>query len=168
MNKIKLRRNLTILALSIMLYAAYEHFSGYEEGYEILAEDEGAYGKYDDGLIYIGDREYIKELINNVAEGDVLVIDKRLTNDPDMQIIDSYRITDEDDIKDILNCLLEYENNNPTTWNRTLSSMVTEWKVHNFLYSVNYKRYRTDDVDLNNEDENLYNSIILKKLFLEK
>lgn len=166
MNKLKLRKNLFILFSSIALYSAYRYATRYEANYKIL-EDESidAYASYVDGLIYIGDFFTISDLIDQVNEGDILVIDKRLSDDPDMKILDSYRITDVNDIKDILNCLIEYESENPTLWDRTLTSMVTEWKAHNFLYRINYQRCRTTDVDLNNEDEDVYNSIFLRKMF---
>lgn len=161
----KLKRDIIILLLSLGIYSTYKYLTKYEPSYEILSEDEDAYAKYDGGLIYIGGRMYIRSLIDNVSDGDILVIDRRLADDPNMTILDSYRITNKDDIKDILNCLLAYENEFPTNWDRTFTSMVTEWEAHNFLYRLHYQRYRTDDVDLNNADEDVYNNIALKKLF---
>lgn len=168
MDKINLKRNILIFASTFALYSSIVYCSRYEPNYEILGEDEEAYGRYEDGLIYIGDREYIRSLLGNVQEGDVLVIDKRSSIDPDMQIIDSYKITDKDNIKDILNCLLEYESETPSCWDRFLVSMIAEWDAHNVLYTINFKRNRTQSVDLNNADEIIYSSIFMKKLFYRK
>lgn len=165
MDKIKLKRKLLILCISFILYSDTSDICLYEPNYEVLDEESDAYGTYSDGLIYIGKSEYLRSIINKVDEGDILVLDRRNSLDSDMQIIDSYKITNSNDIKDILSCLLEYERENPTNWNRTLSSMEVEWQVHNILYRLHYQRYRTDDVDLNNADENVYNNHILKKLF---
>lgn len=168
MDTYKLKKDLIILLLTLSIYSTYKSITKYEPNYEVLDEKEDAYAKYEDGLVYIGNEDYIECLIGNVNEGDVLVIDKRLSDDPDMQVVSSYRITDQDDIKDILGCLLEYESEYPTCWNRTMDSMVTEWEVHNFLYRLLFQRYRTDDVDLNNEDEKVFNNIVLRRLFLTK
>ena len=60
------------------------------------------------------------------------------------------------------NILYIYELQHPSNWNRTIDSMIVEWKVHNLLHSIGYKLKRTTDVDLNNEDEIIYNDMVLK------
>lgn len=168
MKNLKLKKTIFFITSSFILYSTCAHFTKYKPNYEILITDDesDAFGKYGGGLIYIGDYAYLRELKNTISDGDILVLDRRNRQDPDMQVQDSYLITNQDDIKDIINCLIEYESIYPTNWNRSLDSMTVEWEVHNLFYKLNYQRNRTDDVDLNNADEKLYNNIILKKLFL--
>lgn len=82
-----------------------------------------------------------------------------------MIIYDSYKITDKDTRNDVLCCLLEYEKMYPSDWNRTIISMRNEWIIHNLSYYLHYERGSAANVDLNNDDEAYYDSIILKKLF---
>ena len=124
------------------------------ENYEIINEE--AFAKYSDGMIYIGDFEYIEDVKQFCNDEDILVLDRRYGYDPDMKIYDSYKIMDKSKQIEILEVICEYENMYPSSWNRTIDSMQREWDAHNILYYMNYKRYRTTDVDLDNEDEEVY------------
>ena len=42
--------------------------------------------------------------------------------------------------------------------------MLVEWEVHNYLYSIGYRIDRTTDVDFNNQDEKVYDNVVLKSL----
>lgn len=45
--------------------------------------------------------------------------------------------------------LIKKENPNHVVFKRSMFSLIMEWTVHNFLYTINYKKDRTKDVDLN-------------------
>ena len=113
------------------------------------------YIPYSNGKIYIGSEDYLKS-INDLTSSDILILDERDKKDPNIKIYNSSFIVNTDLIEEILNILLEYEEKNPSDWNRSLESMRTEWILHNASYYLNYKRERTKDVDLNNKDEDKY------------
>ncbi len=85
----------------------------------------------------------------------VVIVDKRTSSDPNMQIQDSYQITKTKHQKEIAQLMLNYNIANPVepAWVRTLDSLVEEWKLHNFAYNIRYKQERTRDCDFNNADE---------------
>lgn len=127
-----------------------------------VAEKEGYHTEYSNGVIYIGDREYLENL-KDVSKNDILVLDARSDVDPDMKVLASYLINDLDIQKEILEILLEYEKNNPSRWDRSLKSMQREWYAHNLMALFSYKRDRTMDVDFNNSDEEKYTKEYIKK-----
>ena len=126
--------------------------------YSVEKEGE-AFARYSKGLIYIGNVKYLSSIIDNKDEKDILILDERSRNDPNMKIISSYKISDRQDKKEILNAMSLYEDNNPSDWNRSYNSMLVEWEVHNFLHDLGFKRSRTTDVDFNNEDEKIYDDL---------
>ena len=94
----------------------------------------------------------------------VKVVDQRKAKDPNMKIVDSYKIKSKENMKLILEALLEYNQENPVdpAWERTLNSMIIEWDAHNFGYDKGDiaeffgrkdVKPRCKDVDLNNLDE---------------
>ena len=87
----------------------------------------------------------------------VVIVDKRTSSDPNMQILDSYKITKNDQQKEIAQLMLDYNTLNPVSpaWSRTLDSLVEEWRLHNLAYNLGYKRERTGDCDFNNADEGM-------------
>lgn len=89
------------------------------------------------------------------------VIDKRNYNDPFFQIYNSYLINDKDTMFKIINGLIDYEKEYPSRWDRTADSMFIEWCVHNMCYYLDIEVDRTRDVDLDNDDETLYNKKVL-------
>ena len=50
-------------------------------------------------------------------------------------------------------------------YTRTFESELREWKAHNFLYKIGYKRERTGSVDIN-QNEPLWRKIIYAVLSL--
>ena len=129
-------------------------------------ESKEAFYKYRKGNIYIGNVEYLNSL--NKEENDILILDKRDGDDPNIKIIDSYLITDVNLINEVLDVVLEYEKENPSEWNRTKKTMAIEWLLHNTAYYLNYQRDRTKDVDLNNLDEDYYEKNDYLSLILSK
>lgn len=154
MNKIFLKKGLLLLTTSFVLITTNSNH--YIKINRITNDNIEAFAKYSNGYIYIGDKEYLNNL-TNIKETDVLIEDQRSNkNDPDMIIHDSYKIVDENIMYEIINIICDYEELNPSNWNRSKQSMKSEWLAHNLSYYLNYKRNRTADVDLNNNDEEKY------------
>lgn len=65
-----------------------------------------------------------------------------------IHIKDSYKVTNTSEMKEILYAI---QHNNPEckVFKRSYNSMVSEWKAHNRLYKLGYKKHRTADVDIN-------------------
>ena len=86
----------------------------------------------------------------------VYIVDLRSGSNPDMQVINSYNISNKDVRKDICSFIILYceINQRPGeyVWSRTLDSMETEWKAHNDLYAI-YNNDRCKHVDFDNADE---------------
>ena len=51
--------------------------------------------------------------------------------------------------------MIDFKSENPVdpAWNRSIKSIVAEWRFHNLAYSIGYKIERTADTDFNNNDE---------------
>ncbi len=116
------------------------------------------YAYYNDRSIYIvsgEDIELIKEDNDNIY-----VIDNRNAENPTMAICDSYKIINRDEMKNILNIIIRYEQEYSSSWDRTLSSMEREWLVHNICYYLKFHTIRTEKVDLDNFDETKYNNLL--------
>ena len=148
-----LRRYILMIATSLTLFQVIRDKT-MNINYEFV--DEETFAEYSDGLIYIGDLDYIEEVKKFCKDDDILVLDRRYGNDPDIKICNSYKITNKSKQLEILKTICEYENKYPSDWNRTISSMQLEWNIHNVLYYLDYKRYHTTDVDFNNNDEKIY------------
>ena len=151
-----------VLCASLITLGLYSIDHKYNPQIEILDANE-AFASYSEGLVYIGDEDYINSC-DCLNEGDILVCDARLADDPNMRIIDSYKIIDKDIRNEILEILEEYEKENPTDWDRSLTSMRLEWFCHNFSYCVSNETDRAKDVDLNNEDEKKYLFPVFNKI----
>lgn len=79
----------------------------------------------------------------------------RTEANPNKQIVDSYKISSPDAMKEILTLLQGYNIANPTNpaWSRTNAFMFREWKAHNLAYDKGIQRDRSGSVDLDNNDE---------------
>ena len=117
------------------------------------------YATYDDKQIYIIDPDQ-KSIPSSIKDDDIIIIDKRNLDNSTMTVYDSQTIKNRQEIETILNILINYENEYPSEWNRTLSSMEKEWIIHNICYFLNYQKARTRHVDLDNNDEENFSSII--------
>lgn len=167
MMKKSLRKKIIVIALLISLGIIYIPNHKYENVVinEIDCDNLSVRCfSYSLGHVYIGDYASIQAIAKEANENDILIIDFRKIADPDMQVLQSYRIKDIDVINEILEIMLFYEESDPTLWNRTLNSMRNEWEIHNYSYMFKYDIGRTRDVDLNNADEDKYSSSILKKI----
>ena len=80
------------------------------------------YANYSKGRVLIGRKEDINDL-DNIQDSDVLIIDARDEEDPDMKILNSYKIVEDVLQNEIIMIIQEYERENPTDWYRTNESM---------------------------------------------
>ncbi len=147
----KLKSRLVACALLISSLGCYQN--------GISDED---YLSYSRGKIFIRDSKDIESL-NDLDDFDILVVDERNSKDPNMKIVNSYKITNKDDMIDILNVLLKYEEEYPSNWDRSLISMRNEWIYHDLSYYFNYEPDSSRDVDLNNADEYRYQKKIIRR-----
>ena len=116
---------------------------------------------YSLGTIYIGNKKYIESL-SDVGTHDVLVIDERRSEDPNLKIIDSYKVVRPSVRNEIIDALLYYEEKYPSKWDRSKPSLVNEWDAHNIMHFFGVRTDRTTDCDFNNADEKAY-TLKLKK-----
>lgn len=112
------------------------------------------YASYNTKDIYIVNGKKIKNI--NLSNENIYIIDDRYNKDPDMSICNSYQFKNIDEINAILQMLIEYESKYPTDWDRTYKSMKNEWIIHNICYFLNIQTSRTEQVDFNNDDEEIY------------
>ncbi len=155
----KLRRKLAGVGAFFVLLS-FRVWRPKELKYEILDNHE-AYASYSGGLIYIGKYKHHPYLLD---DGDIFILDSRWDNNPDMKIINSYKVLDSNERSEILSVLCEYEKENPSKWDRSLGSMELEWTLHNLGYYFNIKRDSSTDVDLDNSDEDIYQNKVLQKI----
>ncbi len=165
-NKKILKRKLLAISASLVIATAYfgtDHV--YHPNYEIIAENPtGAFARYRNGYIYIGNKTYLASL-KNIQEGDILVEDQRFNQyDPNMKIYYSYQIDDKEIRNEIIEVLCKYEEYYPSPWNRTKESMRLEWYMHNVSYFFEHQPHRTRDVDLDNNEEEYYTDPLLSKI----
>lgn len=117
------------------------------------------FASYKNTNIYITKNKGIHKNNNNNINN-VYIVDQRYLKDPNMIISSSSKIRDKNEMNIILDIILEYERRYPSNWNRSKESMYNEWLFHNICYDLYIQRFRTIEVDLNNEDEKVYNLAI--------
>lgn len=131
-------------------------------------ESEESYGLYNlskiDNVHFCSSILEAEELCKTCDESDIIIVDQSDFNDPNIKIMSSYRVTDVQEMRKILEIIREYCNNKDSEWNRSIESMLNEWTIHNICSSLLIKRSSTDDVDLNNADEIVYKSKIITKI----
>lgn len=161
------KKNVLIYLMALLVSLSLFHNKGKKKDIDNFFCDKSytIYGSYKRGNVYIcksiSDIDKVYEVCN---ENDVLVVDESENKDPNMKIVSSYKITDKDDMVEILNVIKDYCKDKNSNWDRSIYSMENEWIVHNICSNLAIKRDRTDDVDLNNSDEKLYNSKIVGKI----
>ena len=99
--------------------------------------------------LYIGKNSNYSTTPNSIK-----AIDYRTNSDPNIQIYNSYKVTEPLDQIYVLHKLLEYNEETPTTpaWNRTFHSLQIEWIAHNDVFALRENEH-CRHVDLNNADE---------------
>ena len=164
---INVKKKTKVIAIStitaVLLFVYYNYDYKYTPKYDIVYDNkEDVFtALYSYGKVYI-----VNDLnkINNLLENDIVILDERDSDNPNMKIISSHYISDKDIRNDIITIMLEYEKKYPSNWSRTIESMRLEWFVHNLFYDLNYKRNHTNNVDLDNNDEEKYNNKTLQRI----
>lgn len=116
------------------------------------------------GDIYIGTLKQIKKLEKKVDENSVLIVDQRSAEDPNIKIKASSKITNKDEMEEILEVIQIYNKQYPSDWNRSTNAMMNEWEVHNICSELSIFPSHTDEVDFNNGDELIYKPKLLSKI----
>ena len=164
--KKKTKRIIVSITVALMLLVYYNYDYKYVPQYEIVDTKESnikLYAKYRYGNVYIiKNEDDIDSFERNPY--DVFIIDQRYGVDPNVKIISSCEINDKEARNDILEILLYYEKTHPSNWDRSILSLRIEWFIHNILYGFNYQLDHTSDVDLNNNDEEIYNRYFWSKI----
>ena len=78
------------------------------------------------------------QLASGIDDENVYIVDCRIgSKNPTMVVVNSYRITNAQHIKEISQIMINYNKRGPLkpVWNRTLDSLIYEWGVHNAFYS---------------------------------
>ncbi len=104
------------------------------------------------GRLYIVTKD-LDQNAQTVGENDFFALDRRTAADPEYIVMNSYLAGTDGVIRALCQRLLEHEELYPTDWERTLESMVSEWKMHNMAYAMGYKTDHSQHVNLNNADE---------------
>ena len=165
MKKNRLRNGLIFIGILVVLLTRYNKDYEYSPNYEIVEEVGHEFAKYSEGKVFIGTKRELIGLIDEIGENDIVVIDQRRNNsDPNMRIVDSYKVKDKEIRNEILEIICKYEEKYPTVWDRTIETMRLEWYMHNVSFLLNHQIDRTGDVDLDNDDEEYYNIKLLNKI----
>ena len=94
MNK-KNKKKLLCLTATCLVLIGYTSKKKYNPNYIIIDNPDGPFASYSDGFVYIGNKEYLLNL-TNITENDVLILDDREALDPNLEIYNSYLITDKE------------------------------------------------------------------------
>lgn len=172
MKNLQIRKTVTALAMaSLTLVSLTElmpgpfYYTSYTKNTSYSKENPTEpYASLEIGDIYIGKACDIEKLNKQTQEDNIIIIDQRASNDPNVKILASHKITNPDEIASVIGVVQEYNREYPSNWSRTTSSLVNEWEVHNICSSLEVMPSHTDDVDLNNSDEIIYNSKLLSKI----
>lgn len=124
------------------------------------SEDENYFGSCDGYDIYFGSEDELREYVDN--DRNICVIDGRRNLNPNYKICHSYRITNEQDMYNILGVILEYDKLYPSKWNRSIDGLQIEWYLHNVCYEMNIFIDRSESVDLDMRDFFIFEDSVLK------
>ena len=96
------------------------------------------------------------------SKNNVTIIDERNILDPNVEVLNSYKINDIFKMMDIINEIIKYEEINPSNWDRNKYGMFAEWTIHNMAYNLGFFTESSASVDFSSFEENFY-SLGLKK-----
>ena len=176
MKNLQIRKTVTALAMaSLTLVSLAEllpgplYYSSYTKNTSYSQENPTEpYASLEIGDVYIGKACDMRKLNKKTKEENIIIIDQRTSDDPNVKILSSHKITNHDEIASVIGVVQEYNREYPSNWNRTTASLVNEWEIHNICSSLDVMTSHTDDVDLNNSDECIYNSKLLSKILNHK
>lgn len=113
--------------------------------------------------IYFGNAESLKQHSKN--DKNICIIDSSKGLNPNYRVCDSYRITNEQEMYNIIGVIIEYSKLYPSSWHRSLDGLQIEWYVHNICYEMNILVDRSDSVDLDMRDYFIFEDSVLKLIF---
>lgn len=154
------RKKILSFLLAAWMLGNFSYQNQTSLNYEII-DNEECFAHYSRGRVFIGKQDVLDSLLD-ISENDILILDGRGNEDPNIRVLSSHQIEDPVIRAEILEIIKEYEINHPSSWDRTIEAMNVEWIVHNLLYSMNYKQKRTSEVDFNNKDEKIYRKEFLR------
>ena len=134
----------------------YEINSDY---YEDCGEEYARYGNY---CVYVGDK---KSVMCHNDDTDIRIIDYRNKKNPNFEICDSYKITDEEEMINIISIISNYSHDFPGDWDRSPDGMKIEWLVHNIAYDLGVLKENSGSVNFDNRDSVIYDNELIKLLF---
>ena len=111
------------------------------------------------------------QIQSQLLSGDVLIVDCRAnTDNPNIQIVDSYKLVYLHVHEEVVDALLQYVKENPDNsgWDRERQDMLYEWNYHNMAYSLGFGKERAQSVDLDKADENKPAVIKFIEIIIEK
>ncbi|NLC78148.1 MAG: hypothetical protein GX683_00225 [Ruminococcaceae bacterium] len=167
-------------------YAKVDVGTGFLKNYSNTVDDVGYAFKENgkDYTVYVLDADmYAGAVANgvdfsNLPENVVVAVDyldeNRYTDkaDPSMQIINSYRISDEETQRKICGIIIDYAATHTSggtpDYDRSVDSMVHEWRIHNDDYKKGKYVNSTKDTDFNNECEGKSEEEILLEAFVQR
>lgn len=163
-----LRRRAIAMALMYMslnyccqINASIERDRNYS--YELSSAESESFASYGKYNLYFGSEKDLNCYMDNPCN--ICIVDGRFGKNPNFRICDSFRITNDEDMFNILAVLLEYEKENPSDWNRTIEGLQIEWVAHNMSYEYGLLRDRSGSVDLDSRDAILYEDKLIKLVF---
>lgn len=129
--------------------------------YEQFCDEE--YAKYLDYNLYFGNRSYL--LSYSSDDDNICIVDARNRRNPNFEICDSYKITSEEDMINIISVILKYSEEFPGDWKRTLEGMRIEWIIHNYAYNLGILKDNSGSVNFDKRDAIIYENEFIKLLF---
>ena len=163
-----IRKKAFMMACMYMFFSVYaqERANTYKDrnlSYSInsdYSQGECYFGSCDGHDIYFGSEDELKVFSNN--ENNICIIDSRLGLNPNYKICDSYKITNEQEMYNIIGVIMEYDNLYPSRWHRSLDGLQIEWYFHNLFYEMNILVDRSESVDLDMRDYFIFEDFVLK------
>ena len=155
----------------------------YTYNYEYEARD-GLFTTTKKGTLYIlTDENIVSD--QSIDENEHIAIDFRSNKNPNVRVVNSYKVKDENERAQIVSSILTHEAEHPSDWDRTEESMENEWEWHNRMYDISVGgmsvynitvtvfgisgkyvlgedkflekiQYRSQDVDFDNDAEDLF------------
>lgn len=163
-----IRKKAFLVACMYMFFSMYanERANMYKDrnlSYSINSEytsNNQCFGSCDGYDIYFGSEDSLQQYLDD--EKNICIIDSRRGINPNYKICDSYKITDEQVMYDVIGVIMEYDILHPSMWSRSLDGLQIEWLVHNICYEMGILPERSDSVDLDMRDYFIFEDSILK------
>ena len=151
---IRKRAAFLVILYNLVLFNYFKKYNQNDVCYnsEYVYESAMPFASVNDRNVYILNKDILGD-ITDYSNGDIFICDMRDSVDPNMKVLNSYKIKSLKDIKSILEIMKKYERIYPSEWDRTVFSMAYEWLMHNIAYGFDLYIDHSADVDLNNDDE---------------